>query len=497
MGRDSVIERQRANKQNQHLVNQLLAFLPASAVLFDAEDLKPYEMDGLSAYRQMPMIVAIPETEEQVRQILRLCHAASVPVVARGAGTGLSGGALPLGDGVLLSMARFKKILHIDPLARIARVQTGVRNLAISEAAAQYSLYYAPDPSSQIACTIGGNVAENSGGVHCLKYGLTVHNILRLRVLTMAGEVLEIGSEGLDSAGYDLLALMTGSEGMLGIITEITVKLLPKPERAQVVMAAYDDVEKAGAAVGDIIAAGIIPAGLEMMDKLVIQAAEDFVHAGYPLAAEAILLCELDGTNEEVSEEIKRVHDILRASGATSLRTAMDDAERLTLWAGRKAAFPAVGRISPDYYCMDGTIPRKQLPRVLSRIRELSQEYELRVANVFHAGDGNLHPLILYDANRPGELERTEELGGKILELCVEVGGTITGEHGVGVEKINQMCIQFKEKELTLFHAIKKVWDERGLLNPGKAVPTLQRCAEFGAMHVHHGEMKFPDLPRF
>lgn len=483
--------------KKHQLLKQLLTFLPGSAVLFDAEDIKPYEMDGLSAYRQTPMIVVIPDTEEQVIKILRLCHAFQVPVVARGAGTGLSGGALPLGDGVLLSLARFKKILHIDPLARVARVQTGVRNLAISEAVAQYGLYYAPDPSSQIACTIGGNVAENSGGVHCLKYGLTVHNILRLRVLTMTGEVLEIGSGGLDSAGYDLLALLTGSEGMLGVITEITVKLLAKPERAQVVMAAYDDVEKAGAAVGDIIAAGIIPAGLEMMDKLAILAAEDFVHAGYPLDAEAILLCELDGTNEEVSEEIRRVHDILLKSGATSLRTAQDDAERLKIWAGRKAAFPAVGRISPDYYCMDGTIPRKQLPLVLACIRELSQEYGLRVANVFHAGDGNLHPLILYDASKPGEMKRTEEFGGKILELCVEVGGTITGEHGVGVEKINQMCIQFGDKELTLFHAIKAAWDEDGLLNPGKAVPTLQRCAEFGAMHVHHGAEKFPDLPRF
>ncbi|MFZ5524017.1 MAG: FAD-linked oxidase C-terminal domain-containing protein [Pseudomonadota bacterium] len=488
---------QKHNSMKLRLVDQLREFLPSSAVLFDTEDLKPYELDGLSAYRQMPMIVAIPETEQQASEILQACHAAGVPVVARGAGTGLSGGALPLADGVLLSMARFKNILHIDPLARIARVQSGVRNLAISEAAAQYGLYYAPDPSSQIACTIGGNVAENSGGVHCLKYGLTVHNILRLRVLTVEGEILEIGSEGLDSAGYDLLALMTGSEGMLGIITEITVKLLPRPERAQVVMAAYDDVKKAGAAVGDIIAAGIIPAGLELMDQLAIRAAEDFVHAGYPLAAEAILLCELDGTNAEVSEEIMRVHGILLKSGATSLRTAKDDIERLRLWAGRKAAFPAVGRISPDYYCMDGTIPRKQLPLVLSRIRELSVEYGLRIANVFHAGDGNLHPLILYDANRPGELERTEELGGKILELCVEVGGTITGEHGVGIEKINQMCIQFRDKELTVFHGIKKSWDEAGLLNPGKAVPTLQRCAEFGAMHVHHGESRFPELPRF
>ncbi len=483
--------------QKQELVKRLQSFLSPDAVLFDLEDLKPYESDGLTAYQQTPMIVVIPETEPQVQQVLQLCYETGVPVVARGAGTGLSGGALPLGDGILLSMARFKKILHVNPLARIARVQPGVRNLAISEAVASHGLYYAPDPSSQIACTIGGNVAENSGGVHCLKYGLTVHNIMRLRVLTMDGDVLEIGSEGLDSAGYDLMALMTGSEGMLGIITEITVKLLPKPERAQVVMAAFDDVGKAGEAVGDIIAAGIIPAGLEMMDRLAIKAAEDFVHAGYPLDAEAILLCELDGANEEVSEEIQRVHDILLKSGAISLRTAVDDAERLKFWAGRKAAFPAVGRISPDYYCMDGTIPRKQLARVLTSIQALSEEYKLGVANVFHAGDGNLHPLILYDANKPGELARTEEFGGKILELCVEVGGTITGEHGVGFEKINQMCSQFKPKELTLFHNIKHAWDEKTLLNPGKAVPTLHRCAEFGAMHVHHGQIKFPELPRF
>ncbi len=486
-----------ADMQKQELVKRLQSFLLPDAVLFDLEDLKPYESDGLTAYQQTPMIVVIPETEPQVQQVLQLCYETGVPVVARGAGTGLSGGALPLGDGILLSMARFKKILHVDPLARIARLQPGVRNLAISEAVASHGLYYAPDPSSQIACTIGGNVAENSGGVHCLKYGLTVHNILRLRVLTMDGDVLEIGSEGLDSAGYDLLALMTGSEGMLGIITEITVKLLPKPERAQVVMAAFDDVGKAGEAVGDIIAAGIIPAGLEMMDRLAIKAAEDFVHAGYPLDAEAILLCELDGANEEVSEEIQRVHDILLKSGAISLRTAVDDAERLKFWAGRKAAFPAVGRISPDYYCMDGTIPRKQLSRVLTTIQALSEEYQLGVANVFHAGDGNLHPLILYDANKPGELARTEEFGGKILELCVEVGGTITGEHGVGFEKINQMCSQFKPKELILFHNIKYAWDEKTLLNPGKAVPTLHRCAEFGAMHVHHGQIKFPELPRF
>ena len=479
------------------LLKRLREILPPESLLVEREDLNPYESDGLTAYRQLPLLAVIPETEAQVQQILRICYEESVPVVARGSGTGLSGGALPLKNGVLLSLAKFSRILHLDPLARIARVQPGVRNLAISEAAAPHKLYYAPDPSSQIICSIGGNVAENSGGVHCLKYGLTVNNILRLRVITIEGEVLEIGSEALDSAGYDLLALMTGSEGLLGIITEVTVKLLPKPERAQVIMAGFDDIEKAGAAVAAIISAGIIPAGLEMMDKLAIHAAEDFVHAGYPLAAEAILLCELDGTNEEVSEEIKRVHDILLASGATSLRSAQDDAERLALWAGRKAAFPAVGRISPDYYCMDGTIPRKRLSEVLRRIKELSAHYGLQVANVFHAGDGNLHPLILYDANKPGELARVEAFGAKILELCVEVGGTITGEHGVGVEKIDQMCVQFASKELALFHAVKQAWDEKSLLNPGKAVPTLHRCAEFGAMHVHQGQAKFPGVPRF
>ncbi len=481
----------------QDLIAELGRFLPPASILTEDEDLKPYETDGLTAYRQTPMLVVIPETEEQVGQILKACHRAGVPLVARGAGTGLSGGALPLADGVLMSMARFSRILHLDPLGRAARVQPGVRNLAISEAAAPHGLYYAPDPSSQIACTIGGNVAENSGGVHCLKYGLTVHNILKLRALTISGEAIEIGSEGLDSAGYDLLALLTGSEGMLAVFTEVTVKLLPKPERAQVVMAGFADIEHAGAAVGDLIAAGIVPAGLEIMDRLAIQAAEAFVHAGYPLDAEAILLCELDGTNEEVSEEIGRVREILTAGGAVSLRTAQDEAERLRLWAGRKAAFPAVGRISPDYYCMDGTIPRGKLPWVLNRIKEMSREYGLRVANVFHAGDGNLHPLILYDANAPGELERAEAFGGKILELCVRAGGAITGEHGVGVEKINQMCVQFNPKELALFHGVKEAWDGARLLNPGKAVPTVHRCAEFGAAHVHGGKTKFPDLPRF
>ena len=466
-------------------------------ILSDPEDLRPYECDGLSAYRALPLVVCLPETVEQVRDILRTCYRANVPVVARGAGTGLSGGALPLTNGVLLSLAKFKRILEIDPLNRIARVQPGVRNLAISEAAAPYGLYYAPDPSSQIACSIGGNVAENSGGVHCLKYGLTVHNVLGLKVLTIEGEFLEIGGGALDSPGYDLLALMHGSEGLLGIIVEVTVKLLPKPERAQVVLAAFDDLVKAGEAVGNIIGAGIIPAGLEMMDNLAIRAAEDFIHAGYPVDAAAILLCELDGANEEVSEQILRVRELLQQAGASEVRTARDERERLKFWAGRKAAFPAVGRISPDYYCMDGTIPRKRLPEVLARISALSAEYGLPVANVFHAGDGNLHPLILFDANKPGELERTEAFGGKILELCLAVGGTITGEHGVGIEKIGQMCSQFAAPELAQFHAIKHAFDAHGLLNPGKAVPTLQRCAEFGAMHVHDGKLSFPELERF
>lgn len=486
-----------ATISKQELLAYFQSFLPSTAVLHEGEDLRPYECDGLSAYRRLPMIVVLPSTIEQVQRVIKLCYEHNVPVVARGAGTGLSGGALPLEKGVLLSLAKFKSILDIDPMARTARVQPGVRNLAISDAAKTHGLYYAPDPSSQIACTIGGNVAENSGGVHCLKYGLTVHNILELKIVTIDGELLTIGSQGFDSPGYDLLALMTGSEGMLGVIVEVTVRLLVIPERAQVILAAFDDVEKAGATVGAIIAAGVIPGGLEMMDKLAIQAAEDFVHAGYPRDAEAILLCELDGTNEEVSEQILQVREILKQSGATEVRTAKDEQERAVIWKGRKAAFPAVGRISPDYYCMDGTIPRKRLPEVLRQITDLSKEYNLPVANVFHAGDGNLHPLILYDANIPGELERTEEFGAKILELCVAVGGTITGEHGVGMEKINQMCTQFDSAELTQFHAVKHAFDDKGLLNPGKAVPTLHRCAEFGAMHVHKGKLAFPELERF
>lgn len=479
------------------LIRRLQLILPQDAVLHQTEDLRPYECDGLSAYRNLPLVVALPNNIEQVQAILKLCYELEVPVVARGAGTGLSGGALPHSDGVLLSLAKFKNILNIDPVQRTAVVQPGVRNLSISQAADPHGLYYAPDPSSQIACTIGGNIAENSGGVHCLKYGLTVHNIQQLKMVTMQGELVTFGGTGLDSPGFDLLALMTGSEGMLGVFVEATVKLLPKPQTAKAILAAFDDVVKAAAAVGNIISDGIIPAGLEMMDKLAIKAAEDFVHAGYPLDAEAILLCELDGCETEVAEHVARVKTLLEQGGATEVRIAKDDEERMTFWKGRKAAFPAVGRLSPDYYCMDGTIPRKHLPQVLKTMAELSAEYKLPVANVFHAGDGNLHPLILYDANIPGELERTEEFGGKILALCVEVGGSITGEHGVGLEKINQMCIQFQTAELSQFHAIKDAFDGKGLLNPGKAVPTLHRCAEFGAMHVHNGELPHPELERF
>jgi glycolate oxidase len=479
------------------IVAALKRILPADAVLAKEEELRPYECDGLSAYRELPMVVVMPANIEQVQAVLMFAYQKQIPIVARGAGTSLSGGALPNKNGILLSLAKFNRVLNVDPRSRSARVEPGVRNLAITEAASRFGLYYAPDPSSQIACSIGGNVAENAGGVHCLKYGLTVHNILKLEVVTIEGERLTIGADSLDAPGYDLLSLFTGSEGMLGVIVEITVRLLPVPERAQVLLAAFDSVEKAGKAVGDIIARGIIPAGLEMMDNPAIRAAEDFVHAGYPLDAAAILLCELDGANEEVSEDIYRVRELLSECGASEVRTATTSEERQRFWAGRKNAFPAVGRLSPDYYCMDGTIPRHRLPEVLNRISELSQEYRLAVANVFHAGDGNLHPLILYDANNPGELDRTEEFGGKILELCVEVGGTITGEHGVGVEKINQMCVQFQPLELQQFHAVKEVFDERYLLNPGKAIPTLHRCAELGAMHVHHGELPHPELERF
>lgn len=479
------------------LLAELQRELPDLEILHRTEDLRPYECDGLSAYRTTPMLVVLPERVEQVEAILKLCHRRGVPVVARGAGTGLSGGALPLEQGVLLGMARFNKILEVNPQGRYARVQPGVRNLAISQAAAPFELYYAPDPSSQIACSIGGNVAENAGGVHCLKYGLTVHNLLKVEILTVEGERMTLGSDALDAPGFDLLALFTGSEGMLGIVTEVTVKLLPKPQVAKVLLASFDSVEKAGRAVGDIIAAGIIPGGLEMMDNLAIRAAEDFIRAGYPVEAEAILLCELDGVEADVRDDVERVRQVLDAAGATEVRLAKDEAERVKFWAGRKNAFPAVGRISPDYYCMDGTIPRRELPGVLKGIADLSAEYGLRVANVFHAGDGNMHPLILFDANTEGELERAEALGGKILELCVKVGGSITGEHGVGREKINQMCAQFNADELTTFHAVKAAFDPTGLLNPGKNIPTLHRCAEFGGMHVHGGQLPFPELERF
>jgi len=482
---------------SQALVRQLRDLLPADSVLWRTEDLRPYECDGLSIYRRVPLAVVLPWNEPQVVGVMKLCHDAGVPVIARGAGTGLSGGATPRADAVVLSLARLNQILHMDPLARTARVQPGVRNLAISEAAAQYQLYYAPDPSSQIACTIGGNVAENSGGVHCLKYGLTVHNVLSARIVTGTGEVLTVGSAALDSPGYDVLALLIGSEGLLGVVTEVTVRLLPRPECARVILAGFDSTAKAGNAVAAIIAAGIIPAGLELMDRAAIAAVEPFVQAGYPLDAEALLLCESDGTVDEVDEEILRVESVLSAAGATQLRVSRDATERLRFWAGRKAAFPAMGRISPDYYCMDGSIPRKCLATVLEAIRSMEHKYGLRCANVFHAGDGNLHPLILFDANRPEELARAEAFGAEILQLCVSHGGSITGEHGIGIEKIDQMCVQFGSPELQSFHSLKKAFDERGLLNPGKAVPSLHRCAELGQMHVHHGQLPYPDLPRF
>ncbi len=479
------------------MIASLRESIEADAILYQPEDLRPYECDGLSAYRALPWLAVLPETIEEVQAVLRLCYAMGVPVVARGAGTGLSGGALPIENGVLLSLAKFNKLLEINVPNRTARVQPGVRNLAVSEAAARHGLYYAPDPSSQIACTIGGNVAENAGGVHCLKYGLTVHNILSLEMLAMDGERIRLGSGGPDGPGYDLMALMTGSEGLLGIIVEVTLKLLPLPQKAQTLLAAFDSVERAGDAVAAIIAAGLLPAGLEMMDNLAIRAAEDFVHAGYPVDAAAILLCEVDGLAEQAATDCERARAILWETGAREVRVAENEEQRKKFWAGRKAAFPAIGRLSPDYYCMDGTIPRRRLAEVLERIAQRAAEHGLPVANVFHAGDGNLHPLILYDANRPGELERTEQLGVEILKLCVDVGGTVTGEHGVGVEKINPMCFQFSPAELTQLHAIKRAFDAKGLLNPGKAVPSLHRCAEFGALHVRCGKLPHAELERF
>ena len=476
---------------------RLPAELPAHCGLDREEQTRPYECDGLSAFRQLPMVVALPESEAQVRAVLRICRALDVPVVARGAGTSLSGGAMPHASGVVLGLAKLNRILALDPQARVARVQPGVRNLAISEAAAPYGLYYAPDPSSQIACTIGGNVAENSGGVHCLKYGLTVHNVLRVRGLSIDGDELEFGSEAPDAPGLDLLAAVIGSEGMLAVVTEVTVRLVPSPPLARVVMASFDDVVRAGDAVARIIAAGIIPAGLEMMDRKTTEAVEPFVRAGYDLQAAAILLAESDGTPEEVDEEIARIEQVLRAAGATALRVSETEEERLRFWSGRKNAFPAAGRVSPDYYCMDGTIPRRNLGKMLAAIADMEQRYGLGCMNVFHAGDGNLHPLILFDANDPGQWARAERFGAEILELCVAFGGTVTGEHGVGVEKIDSMCVQFSPEERDTFFALKRAFDPCGLLNPGKAIPTLARCAEYGRMHVHAGRLRLPELPRF
>ena len=485
------------SERQAEVVRALQKVLPAHALLWNSEDTTPYECDGLTAYRQRPLVVALPETYAEVQAVLKCCHALDVPVVARGAGTGLSGGAMPHKLGVTLSLAKFNKILRLDPHSRTAVVQGGVRNLAISEAAAPHGLYYAPDPSSQIACTIGGNVAENSGGVHCLKYGLTVHNVLKVRGFTVEGEEVEFGADALDAPGYDLLSVIVGSEGMLAVTTEVTVRLIPKPQLARCIMASFDDLRKAGDAVAAVIAAGIIPAGLEMMDKPMTAAVEDFVHAGYDLDAAAILLCESDGTPEEVEEEIGRMTEVLKSCGATAIAVSQNEAERLRFWSGRKNAFPASGRISPDYMCMDSTIPRKRLADILLAIAEMEKKYQLRCANVFHAGDGNLHPLILFDANDADQLRRCELFGADILETSVAMGGTVTGEHGVGIEKLNSMCVQFSGEENEQMFGIKRAFDARSLLNPGKVIPTLNRCAEYGKMLVRGGKISHPDLPRF
>ncbi|MEO7056673.1 MAG: FAD-linked oxidase C-terminal domain-containing protein [Caldimonas sp.] len=490
----SAIERSRRQAE---IVAALAEVLPGHALLWHREDTVPYECDGLTAYREQPLVVALPESEAQVAAVLRACHRLGVPVVARGAGTGLSGGALPNPLGVTLSLAKFNRILSVDRLARTATVQCGVRNLAISEAAAPFGLFYAPDPSSQIACTIGGNVAENSGGVHCLKYGLTLHNVLKVRGFTVEGDAVEFGADSLDAPGLDLLAVVIGSEGMLAVAFEITVKLLPKPQVARCMMASFSDVRHAGDAVAAIIAAGIIPAGLEMMDKPMTAAVEGFVHAGYDLDAAAILLCESDGTPAEVEHESQRVADVLRASGATRLEASENEAQRLRFWSGRKNAFPASGRISPDYMCMDSTIPRKRLADMLIAIGAMEAKHDLRCVNVFHAGDGNLHPLILFDANEPDQLHRAELFGAEILEASIEMGGTVTGEHGVGVEKLSSMCVQFSAAEREQMLALKRAFDPAGTLNPGKVIPSLVRCAEYGRMHVKRGVLAFPELPRF
>jgi glycolate oxidase len=484
-------------ERRQRIVASLRTIVHGEGVIATERELRPYESDGLTAYRQLPMVVVLPETTDQVAEILRYCHGEGIKVVPRGAGTSLSGGALPLADGVLLGMAKFNRIREIDFENRVAVVESGVTNLAVSNAVAYAGFYYAPDPSSQIACTIGGNVAENSGGVHCLKYGMTTNNVLGCEIVLITGEILRLGGKHLDASGYDVLGLINGSEGLLGVVTEVTVRILKKPETARAMLIGFPSSEDAGECVSRIIASGIIPGGMEIMDGPAIAAVEEFVHAGYPLDVEALLIVELDGPPAEVDHLIERVEKIARDCRAASCKASRSEQERLLFWAGRKAAFPAVGRISPDYYCMDGTIPRAQLPLVLKRMKEMSAKYGLRVANVFHAGDGNLHPLILYDANQPGELEKTEKFGAEILKLCVEVGGVLTGEHGVGVEKRDLMHTMFSEIDLNQQQRVKCAFDSKGLLNPGKVFPQLHRCAELGRLHIHSGKLPFPDIPRF
>jgi len=488
---DAVLKRRGA------IVTALKRIVPGEGVIDSEQAMRPFESDGLTAYRQLPMVVVLPETTEQVSQVLAYCHAEGIKVVPRGAGTSLSGGALPLGDGVLLGLAKFNRIREIDYDNRVAVVEPGVTNLAVSKAVEEQGFYYAPDPSSQIACTIGGNIAENSGGVHCLKYGMTTNNVLGCELVLMTGEILRLGGKHLDSGGYDLMGIVTGSEGLLGVVTEVTVRILKKPQTARAALIGFDASEDAGGCVARIIGSGIIPGGMEMMDRPAIAATEEFVHAGYPLDVEALLIVELDGPHDEVDHLLARVEDIAKQCRSVTCRLSNSEEERLLFWAGRKAAFPAVGRISPDYYCMDGTIPRAKLPLVLQRMQELSAKYQLRVANVFHAGDGNLHPLILYDANKPGELDRAEQFGSDILRLCVEVGGVLTGEHGVGVEKRDLMPTMFSEEDLNQQQRLKCAFDDKGLLNPGKVFPTLHRCAELGRMHVHAGRVAYPDIPRF
>jgi glycolate oxidase len=479
------------------IVAALRNIVPGEGVIAGEREMRPFETDGLTAYRQLPLVVVLPSTTQQVSDVLRYCHENRIKVVPRGAGTSLSGGALPLEDGVLLGMSKFNRIREIDFDNRVVVAEPGVTNLGVSNAVAHRGFYYAPDPSSQIACTIGGNVAENSGGVHCLKYGMTTNNVLGIEMVLMTGEVVRIGGKHLDAGGYDLLGIVTGSEGLLGVVTEITVRILKNPETARALLIGFPSSEDAGACVGRIIGSGIIPGGMEMMDKPAIHAVEEFVHAGYPLDVEALLIVEIDGGHAEVDHLIAKIESIAKDCNATTCRVSQNEDERLLFWAGRKAAFPAVGRISPDYFCMDGTIPRAALPLVLSRMREMSRKYGLQVANVFHAGDGNLHPLILYDANVPGEMDRAEAFGSDILRLCVEVGGVLTGEHGVGIEKRDLMPEMFSEIDLNQQQRLKCAFDAQGLLNPGKVFPQLHRCAELGRMHVRAGKMAFPDIPRF